>query len=205
MVSKEGEIKVVVFDLNGTFYKKSSKDEFYKFILAKRPKRFYYIFQMIYYNALKKLHQIKKTEFKENFFNYLDGLPPEQVEAYAKEFWEKEFPANFNKELISRFDKLKEEGVYIFCATGGLELYVKPLFDKYPISGFAGTRVHYVNGTYKVIGKACKDEEKLQRLAAYFNGKPHVIVEAYSDSKEAILDKAEKAFLIKDNKILRYG
>lgn len=205
MASSEGEIKVAVFDLNGTFYKKSSKDEFYRFILTKSPKRIGYYFQMLYYKALKELHQIRKTEFKENFFNYLDDILPDQVEAYAKEFWEEEYPANFNKELKSRFDKLKQEGTHIYCATGGLELYVKPLFDMYPIDGFAGTRVHYENGTYKVIGRACKDEEKLDRIKAHFDGKPYRIVEAYSDSKEAILDKAEKAFLIKDDKIIPYG
>ncbi|GAB3540198.1 hypothetical protein GCM10027443_37780 [Pontibacter brevis] len=204
MESSAGETKVVVFDLNGTFYKESSKDEFYKFVLSKEPGRIHYIFQMGYYNVLKKLHQIRKTEFKENFFNYLDNLPPDKVEQYAEEFWEKEFPDKFNQELKNRFDKLKEEGAELYCATGGLELYVKPLFDMYPINGFAGTRVHYVGNTYKVIGKACKDEEKLERLAAHFKDKPYRIIEAYSDSKEAILDKADKAYLIKDNKIIPY-
>lgn len=204
MESSEEEIKVVVFDLNGTFYNKSSKDEFFRFVSSKQPRRLYYLFQMAYYVALKKLHQIRKTEFKENFFNYLDHLPPEQVEAYAKEFWEKEYPANFNRELKSRFDQHKKEGAFIYCATGGLELYVKPLFDKYAIDGFAGTKVRYENSTYKVIGKACKDEEKLQRLDTYLKGKPYRIIEAYSDSEEAILDKAEKAFLIKDDKIIPY-
>lgn len=205
MASSEGEIKVAVFDLNGTFYNKSSKDEFYRFILTKQPKRVHYILQMLYYKLLKGLHQIRKTEFKENFFNYLDNLSPEQVEEYAKEFWEEEYPANFNKELKSRFDQLKKEGVHIYCATGGLELYVKPLFEKYEINGFAGTRVRYEENTYKVIGEACKDEEKIKRLDAHFKGKPYRIIEAYSDSKEAILDKAEKAFLIKDNKIIPYN
>ncbi|RDV14260.1 haloacid dehalogenase-like hydrolase [Pontibacter diazotrophicus] len=204
MERSEGEIKVAVFDLNGTFYNKSSKDEFYKFILTKSPQRLHYYFQMLYYKALKELHQIRKTEFKENFFNYLDNLSPEQVEAYAKEFWEEEYPVNFNKELKSRFDQLKKEGVHIYCATGGLELYVKPLFEKYAIDGFAGTRVHYENSTYKVIGEACKDDEKIKRLDAHFKGKPYRVVEAYSDSKEPILDKADKAYLIKDDKIVPY-
>lgn len=204
MEGSEEEIKVVVFDLNGTFYYKSSKDEFYEFICSKEPKRLSYYFQMVYYKVLKQLHQIRKTEFKENFFNYLNHLTPDQVEKYAREFWKKEYPANFNKELKARFDRHKEEGAQIYCATGGLELYVKPLFDMYPINGLAGTRVRYEDGTYKVIGKACKDEEKLERLAKHFKGKPYRIIAAYSDSKEAILDKAEKAYLIKDNKILPY-
>lgn len=204
MESGEKEIKVVVFDLNGTFYNKSSKDEFYRFICAKEPGRAGYFLQMMYYKVLKKLHRIRKTEFKENFFNYLDNLLPDQVEAYAKEFWEKEYPANFNGELKSRFDEHREQGVHIFCATGGLELYVRPLFNLYTIDGFAGTMVRYADNTYKVIGDACKDGEKVKRLDKHFNGKPYRIIEAYSDSKEPILDKAEKAFLVKEGEIIRY-
>ena len=197
-------IKVAVFDLNGTFYNKSSKDEFYKYVIAKKPHKLAYYFQMVYYKLLLKMHQIRQTEFKENFFNYLDNLPPEQVEKYAKEFWEKEYPDNFNSEIRERLDKLKSEGVQIFCATGGLELYVAPLFEMYSVDGYFGTKANYTNNTYLVDGKACKAEEKIARLEEYFKGKPYRIVEAYSDSKEEILDEADKAYLVKDGEIRSY-
>ncbi len=197
-------IKVMVFDLNGTFYNKSSKDEFYKFICSKSPNRVKYYFQMTYYKLLLKVHQIRQTEFKENFFNYLDDFTPEQVHKYAAEFWEREYPENFNKELLKRFAELKAENVVIFCATGGLELYVKPLFDLYKIDGFAGTCVKYDGHTYLVQGKACKDEEKINRLEEFLGGKSYRIIEAYSDSKEEILNRAEKAYLIKNGEITPY-
>lgn len=198
------EIKVAVFDLNGTFYNKSSKDEFYKFISAKKPHKLTYYFQMVYYKTLLKMHQIRQTEFKENFFNYLDNMPPDQVKQYAKEFWEQEYPDNFNQELKDRLDKLKKEGVQIFCATGGLELYVAPLFEMYKIDGLFGTRANYVDNTYLVDGKACKAEEKIARLNQHFKDKTYRIVEAYSDSKEEILEQADKAYLIKDGEIKPY-
>lgn len=198
-------VKVVVFDLNGTFYNKSSKEEFYKFILKQRPNRFKYVFEMSYYYLQMKLNRIRQTEFKENFFNYLDGLPPSKVEAYAKDFWAREFPEEFNKELKKIFDDVKQSDTLLICATGGFELYVKPLFDIYEIDGLVGTKVEYDGQTYKVIGEACKDEEKIIRIEQLLNGKPYRIVEAYSDSKEAILDKADRAFYIKDKAILPYN
>ena len=76
MMAQDEVLKVVVFDLNGTFYNKSSKEEFYKFILKKRPNRLKYMFEMSFYYLQMKLNRIKQTEFKENFFNYLDGLSP---------------------------------------------------------------------------------------------------------------------------------
>jgi len=195
------EVKVAVFDLNKTFYNKSSKDEFFKFVSAKKPHKLAYYFQMLYYKALLKMHQIRQTEFKENFFNYLDNLPPDKVKAYAKEFWQQEYPDNFNLEIRDRLDKLKKEGVQVFCATGGLELYVEPLFELYKIDGLFGTRANYTNNTYLVDGKACKAEEKIARLDEYFKGRKYKIVEAYSDDKEEILTEADKAYLVKDGEI----
>jgi HAD superfamily phosphoserine phosphatase-like hydrolase len=204
MKQDKEEVKVVVFDLNLTFYNKSSKDEFYKFICARKPHKLAVYIQMAYYKVLLKLHQINKTEFKENFFNYLDNLPPAEVEAYAEEFWQQEFPDNFNHELKNRFDKLRKEGAKIYCATGGLELYVKPLFKLYEIDGLVGTRVKYENNTYLVEGKACKDDEKIKRIEKDFDGKSFRIIEAYSDSKEKILEKAEKAYLVDDGEVKPY-
>lgn len=204
-MKKENEVKVVIFDLNGTFYNKSSKEEFFKFICKKRPNRVKYVFEMSYYYLKMKLNRIRQTEFKENFFNYLDGLTPTQVEDYAKEFWAQEFPEEFNKELKKLFDDVKKRDALLFCATGGFELYVKPLFDIYKIDGLVGTQVEYDGQTYKVKGKACKEEEKIKRMEKMLKGRPYRIVEAYSDSKEVILDKAETAFLIKDKAILPYN
>ncbi|EJF10490.1 HAD family hydrolase [Pontibacter sp. BAB1700] len=200
MTEKEqNEIKVVVFDLNGTFYNKSSKEEFFKFISKKKPHKLAYYFQMIYYKVLLKLHQIRMTEFKENFFNYLDNIPPKQVEQYAREFWQQEFPDEFNEEIKAKLDRYKKEGIQVICATGALEVYVKPLFELYPVDLFFGTQTRYNGETYIVEGKACKDEEKIKRLDKHFNGKPYRIVEAYSDNKENILDEADRAWLVKDD------
>src|SRR5690606_16402103 len=152
-----------------------------------------------------KLNRIKQTEFKENFFSYLDDFPPAKVEEFAGEFWAREFPANFNQDLFNRFNELRQQKKILFCATGGFELYVKPLFDIYKIDGLAGTQVRYDGHTYLIKGQACKEEEKIERLEKFLNGQPYRIIEAYSDSKEEILKRAEKAFLIKNGKITIYN
>ncbi len=200
-MAEKAEIKVVVFDLNQTFYTKSSKEEFYKFILSKRPKRIRFLFEMIYYKILLKLNRIRQTEFKENFFNYLDGLPPEKVESYAAEFWKKEFPQNFNPEIKQRLEKARKEGQQLFCATGALEVYVKPLFKLFPVDGFAGTVAQYNGKTYLVKGKACKGEEKIRRIKAHYGNQPFKITEAYSDKKEELFDLTEKPYLVKKGKL----
>lgn len=197
-------MEVAVFDLNGTLYHKSSMEEFYKFICSRKKQKVLVVFELLYYKLLKKMHVIGKTEFKENFFNYLDHIPPKEVEALGREFWQREFPGEFNQELMDHIRRLRARGVRVVCITGALELYVKPLFELYEIDGVSGTRVKYVDDTYKVQGVACKGTEKLQRVNHIFNGQPYHIVEAYSDSKEEILDEADKAYLVKDGKITPY-
>ncbi len=160
---------------------------------------------MSYYYLKLKINKIRQTEFKENFFHYLDGLPPKKVEEYAKEFWAGEFPEEFNKDLRKIFDEVKKSGTLLICATGGFELYVEPLFDIYKIDGLVGTRVEYDGKTYKVKGEACKGEEKIRRIEHLLKGRPYKMVEAYSDSKEIILEKAQRAFLIKDKTIQPYN
>ncbi|KAA9332730.1 HAD family hydrolase [Adhaeribacter soli] len=194
-------VKVVVFDLNKTFYRKSSKEEFYKFICTKRPKRLRYFFEMLWFTFLEKLNLIRQTEFKENFFNYLDNLPPEKVKQYAEEFWQKEYPHNFNSEIKQRLEEAKANSEELFCATGALEVYVEPLFKLFPVAGFAGTKAQYNGSTYKVVGKACKGEEKVKRLEEHYRGRKFTLTEAYSDKPEELFEFTQKPFLVKKGKI----
>ena len=205
-LSMTGKKQVAVFDLNGTLYNESSKDEFFKFICTKRPASALKYFHMGRYMILKKFHLIGQTEFKENFFRYLDRIDPEQVSEYAREFWEKEFPSNFNPSLLLRVKELKQQGIAVYIITGALELYVKPLMELYKeIDGFAGTRTEYRNQKHLVTGEACKGKEKLKALQKLLNGEPFKMVEAYSDSKEPILEEAQHAFLIEDGEVIPYS
>ncbi len=91
---------VAVFDLNQTVYLKSSKEEFFKFVCRKRKEKAFHLFGMGLYTLGKALGLISKTTFKENFFHYLDHIPPETLDAYAREYWAGEWPQQFNTELL---------------------------------------------------------------------------------------------------------
>jgi phosphoserine phosphatase len=198
-------IKVAVFDLNKTVYRKSSKEEFFKFVCYKRNYKLLNLFQLAFIQLAGKLKLLNKTEFKENFFQYLKGLSPEQVSTYAKQFWEIERQDHFNEPLLEHIKQLRQQGVQIIFSTGGFDVYVGPLFEKImPVDAWMATRTQYVEETYKIKGKALKDEEKVRRLDEHFAGKPYTIVEAFSDEEEALFKKAEKAFLMKNGKPVPY-
>lgn len=197
------KVKIAVFDLNQTVYHKSSKDDFFKFLITKKPKKLLNIFQMGLYTLFKEHKLINKTVFKENFFHYLDSLEPAKVYEYASEYWSAQWPEQFHDTLLEKIAALRQEGIQIYFITGALDVYVAPLFDLYlKPDAWLATRTHYQHGRYKIIGKACKDEEKIRRLQQYMQPKNYVIGEAYSDKEEAILKKASRAFLIKDKEII---
>lgn len=191
-------LSIAVFDINGTLYKKKSKEEFFRFICFRNNYKLLDIYHLLLFKLLGSLRLINQTQFKENFFNYLDHLPPDQVSRYASEYWSIEYPRYFNKELLERVDKLREQGVKIFCISGGLDVYMDPLYDLFPVDAHISTRAMYKKDTYKIVGEACKEEEKIRRLEEYLDGKPYQIVEAYSDDKEAILKVAKQAYLVNE-------
>lgn len=200
----EQVVKVAVFDINGTLYNKKSKEEFFRFICYRNSYKLLNIYQIIIFNFLAKINAINQTQFKENFFGYLDNLPPDVVDQYAREYWSVEYPRYFNQELLEHVESLRQQGVKIFCISGGLDVYMNPLYEMFPVDAHMSTCVEYNGKRYKVIGEACKGTEKIRRLDEYFQGKPYRVVEAYSDSKEAILDIADRAFLLKKGKIEVY-
>ena len=192
---------MAVFDLNQTVYRKSSKEEFFKFVCYKKNYKLLNIFQIALFTALKELRLISKTEFKENFFQYLKGMPPEQVQAYAKQFWNIEWGENFNEPLLQRIEELRKQGIQIIFSTGGFDVYVAPLFeDLLKVDAWMATKTTYKDDAYEIEGKALKDEEKVRRLEELFAGKPFTIVETYSDQEEALFYIAEKPYLMKDGK-----
>jgi phosphoserine phosphatase len=198
-------VKVAVFDLNQTVYRKSSKDEFFKFICYKKNYKLLNILQLSVYGLMKKLKLINQTRFKENFFRYLDGLPPEQVRKYARQFWDVEWEDDFNEPLLKRIKELREQGVQIIFITGGFDVYVAPLFEEQlQVDAWMATQTHYSKGSYKIKGKALKDEEKVRRLNKHFAGKPYTLVETYSDKEEVLFKLAEKAYLMKQGKPILY-
>lgn len=195
-MESENTHQIAVFDINGTLYQKSSKEEFFKYICFKKDYKLLNILQLLIFKLIGKARLINQTEFKENFFNYLDNLPPQQVKKYAREYWSIEFPQYFNKKLMNRVEELRKEGVQIICISGGLDVYMKPLFEDFKVDQHFYTQTTYTNNTYKIKGKACKGKEKIKRLNEHFNGKKYNIVEAYSDDPEDILDHADRAFLV---------
>ncbi len=197
--------RIAIFDINGTLYKKTSKEEFFKYICYRNNYKLLSLYHLTLFKLLGNLRLINQTQFKENFFNYLDGLPPNQVDRYAREYWSVEYPYYFNDKLLKRVEELRNKGVKIVCATGGLDVYMKPLFEFFEVDEYFCTQVRYTNQTYQVVGEACKEEEKIRRVEEHFGKGNFQVVEAYSDDPEAVLDIADKPYIIEEGEVKPYS
>ncbi|MGB3617918.1 MAG: HAD family hydrolase [Catalinimonas sp.] len=189
--------RVALFDLNGCLYLGSSKETFYRYICFKHGIK---TFNVLRQKAVGLLHQtglMGQTEFKENFFRYLDGLPPERVAQYAREFWSIEYPKHFNADLLTRVKMLRRDGVQVWIISGAYEVYLMPLGELLEVDGLIGTKATYRNGRYVTLGRAAKDQEKLHRLDAELGSGQYVLTEAYSDGDETVLRSAEAGFEVR--------
>lgn len=191
--------KIVVYDLNQTLYKKSSKDEFFKFVCYKKGYKLIHLFQIGWMQSLHKLNLVSKTYFKENFYDYLNHLPPEKVEKYAQQFWDLEFPEYFREDMVKDINDYHEQGVKVLIITGGFEIYTKYLEKLLPLK-VLGTLTKYVDGDYKIQGKTCNEEEKIRRLKKEASSNYRLLA-AFSDDDEAILHEAEKGYLLKNGEL----
>lgn len=190
--------KIIVYDLNQTLYKKSSKDQFFLFLCSQEKRRFLYSFQMGWWYLVYGLKLVSKTYFKEKFYRYLNGFSPREVESYARKFWEREFPQNFRQDMIRDINLYTKNGIQVYIITGGYQIYSKYLENLLPVK-VLGTLTNYKDGSYIIDGKSCNDEEKIRRLKEDINGE-YELLEAYSDDDEAILYHANKGFVLKGGK-----
>ena len=66
--------------------------------------------------------------------------------------------------MIADLKKRKEEGYTIYICSASAEAYLR--FCDLPVDEILGTKTEIVNGRYtsRMIGKNCKDEEKVVRI-----------------------------------------
>jgi phosphoserine phosphatase len=191
---------IAVFDLNETLYSKASKDEFFKFICFKKPHKLSNAVQIFWWYFLKNNGLASETQFKENFFNYLDGIHPDKVAEYARDFWSIEYPKHFNQAVLDQVTRLQAEGIKCCICSGAMSVYMSPLREFLPMDRYIATKTVYKGGTYKIVGESCNDVHKLTMLREVYG--PDVrILEAYSDQDEPMLQVAERAFMVKDGVI----
>ena len=71
--------------------------------------------------------------------------------------------------VVAELKNKKQQGYLIFICSASIEGYLR--FCELPVDGILGTKTQIINGRYtsKMIGKNCKNEEKVLRLNNIIN------------------------------------
>jgi len=173
-----------VYDFDGPVYPGDSSVDFFLYALTHRPSILSYLPAQAWGFVLYGINRIEKTKLKEYFFSFLSGINSEEL---AELFWNE----NQNKIFPWYLDQQKQDDIVISASPRFL---LQPICSKLGIHCLIASEVDPETGLF--LGKNCRGQEKVQRLALEY----HIthIDHFYSDSlSDTPLAKiADKAFIV---------
>ena len=178
-----------VYDFDGTIYGGDSTVDFYLYTLKKNPLLLRYLPRQIHGFILYKAKKISKTQMKEYFYSFLQGV---QAQALLEDFWQQH-----EKQIFAWYADRQRENDLVISASP--EFLLAPICRKLGIRHLLASRVDPCTGRY--TGENCRGTEKINRFRSAY---PHESVEEfYSDSLADLpLAKiAQRAYLIQKGKI----
>lgn len=178
-----------VYDFDKTIYDGDSTVDFYIYCIKNSPRLLIYFPRQVF-ALLKYLFKIhNKTEFKEQFFTFLNGI--NDVDTYIYDFWTKQ-----DKKIASWYVSQKESTDVVISASP--EFLLKPITQNLGIDLIASL---VCSNTGKYTGLNCYGEEKVKR---FFEKYPDAVIENfYSDSlsDEYLAKIAKNSYLVTNGKI----
>lgn len=182
------------YDFDKTIYKNDSSTDFYLYCLCHYKKIFLRLPRQL--GAFLKhyvFHTITKTQMKEIFYEYFQDIP--DMDKALSNFWSK------NLHKIKDFYK-KQQKTDDVIISASPEFFLEPACNMLGIRHLIASPVDAKTG--KHAGENCHGKEKVRRFRMLF---PDASVEefysdSYSDTPMAEL--AEKAYLVKGDKITNW-
>lgn len=181
-----------VYDFDGTIYNGDSTVDFFLFALKRKPTLLLNVPRQAVGFLLYGLKQIDKTQLKEYFFSFLSGIDTDEL---LDPFWEQH-----QNKLFSWYQAEQQDDDIVISASP--EFLLKPICQKLGIKHLIASRVDPKSG--KFLGKNCRGEEKVKRLAAEYN--VIHIDKFYSDSESdlPLARIADQAFFVKNGTLTQW-
>ena len=193
--------KFAFFDFDDTLIHGDSGGKLLKYYLKKHPLSVFKLLKVVYHYALYLLKIEPLNKAKSAWLYPLDKMSDQEIEKFYQEVLEPCYYLN----VIEELKKKKAEGYTIYICSASVEAYLR--FCKLPVDEILGTKTDIKDGKYtsQMIGKNCKNEEKVKRLNewAKTNKIDYEIVNFYSDSiaDKPLFDIAKNKFWINKGKI----
>jgi len=184
---------IVVFDFDGTLYKKDSLIDFCLFYYRKKPLRSFHAVQQVLAFLLWKFKVIDTANFKHRFIGFIGKDNTEEITRMAQLFWGKNH--KFNPHLLNILGQYQKASVPVLVLSASPELFISPACQKLNITYLLGTPLTVDKSSYR-LGNNCRGLEKINRFKDKF---PNCeILEAFSDNKDDIylLKMAKKGWRV---------
>lgn len=198
------DTKFVVFDFDGTLFKGDCTVDFYRFIITQEPVKIVLIPLMVAYYFLWIIGVMSTQKFKQLFLSYLNGFTATKLAELIEKYWNTKSASSFNQTLVEKLKQHQLKGYTTIVITASPSLLVAPLVLARFNSHCIGTELINHKNKYTLSGPNCKGLHKVEAFVNKY-GSDAVILEAYSDNKsdKPLFDKAQHAFVIKREKVIR--
>ena len=181
-----------LYDFDKTVYRRDCSVEFWKFCLKHRP----VLALMSPVQLLGViLMRFKRTNTvgKSLMLSYIKHI---DTDRFVQDFWIE------NRGLINKWFEPRNRQLPAVVCSASPEFLLEGICGELQVYKMIGTRVDKETG--KMLGKNCKHQEKVVRLAECFDLDNTVFESAYSDSLKSdlpILSLAQNAYLVTDGRI----
>ena len=182
-----------VYDFDNTILRGDSSARFFAWCLVHRPRMWLDIPGQAVNGLLFALKLRKKQPFKQRMFHYLSLIG--DVDQAVDAFWQR----NFRRVKAWYPPRHREDDVVISASP---EFLIRPACARLGIRCVIGSPVDKRTGLF--LGPNCHGQEKVSRFRARFPGEG--IDEFYSDSHsdDPLAALAQKAWLVKGERLLEW-
>lgn len=153
--------KFAFFDFDDTLIHGDSGGKLLKYYLKKHPLSCVKLIKVVYHYALYLLKIEPLNKAKSAWLYPLDNMSEKEI----KHFYQTCLETCYYPNVIEELKKKKEEGYVVYICSASVEAYLR--FCDLPVDEIIGTKTKIINGRYtsQMIGKNCKDEEKVVRIS----------------------------------------
>ncbi|MDK2818574.1 MAG: HAD-IB family phosphatase [Spirochaetota bacterium] len=205
-------IKLSLYDFDKTIYKKDTGIVVLKYLFKKHPKTLLQIPKIVLSFTFYFLKIIPTHRLKEIFFSPISILTKEEWETFITDFWAIE-KNNLFPNTCEQIEQDKKNGYIIGILSASAEIMLYPIMDIISIDFLIGTIFSTTESTVTstIIGKNCKNEEKVSRLykyiEAHYPNQKYTIDKMYSDSLHdlPLFNIAQQQFTVEANGTIRPG
>lgn len=152
--------KFAFFDFDDTLIHGDSGKALLLYYFKKRPFAIFRLLKVVVLYPLYLLNLVSFISVKSSWLFPMDNLTDDEL----KEFYQTCLVPKYYDNVVSELKSKKSQGYKVYICSASIEGYLR--FCDLPVDGILGTKTEIINGRYtgKMIGRNCKNEEKVIRL-----------------------------------------